>query len=163
MKKIVLSLVLVTALFLVVACGGGDSTEEPTPSPTPTPTPTQEATPTTEPTHTPTPTQEATPTPTPQDDSVEAVLAPMLSDLIVAYAETDDGWQGYRGPNALPLNTLERQKCYWMFATEEVVLESPDFIQTIFAGWQDAAHHSFTGSSGQPFICSRMGCIGPAI
>ncbi len=149
MKRIVLSMVLVTALLLVIACGGGDSTEEPTPSPTPTPTPTQEVTPTAEPTHTPTPTQEATPTPTPQDDSVEAVLAPVLSDLIVAYAETNDVWQGYRGPNALPLTTLKQGKAYWMFATEEVVLESPDFIQTLFAGWQDAAPIAWMSADSQ--------------
>ncbi len=129
MKKLVISLVAVTVLVLMVACGGSDSTEEPTSTLTPTPTPTEEATQTPtpdEPTPSPTSTQAATPPQTSGGDPVETVLESVISDLVLAYVEGDDGLQVYKGPNTSTLATLRNNSIYYTFATEETDIMSSE-------------------------------------
>ncbi|MFO8101678.1 MAG: hypothetical protein R6U37_05900 [Dehalococcoidia bacterium] len=142
MKKLFPLVIMLVAMLLVVGCGcGDDSTEEETPAPTPTmteePTPTSSPEPTPEVTPTTTPTQEATPTATPEGDSVEAVLAP-VSSLILAYAEVNGEWQGYRNPDAGSIATLESGSAYWIYAAEEVMPEAPGFVMALNKGWQEA-------------------------
>ncbi|MBT4512695.1 MAG: hypothetical protein HOC20_10860 [Chloroflexi bacterium] len=138
MKKMVCFLAILT-LLMVVACGGDDDTEEPTATPEPTqaesPTPTPE--PTTDPNQTPTPEPTVEPTPpTPPvtheptveptvaagTDSVELVLADVLPNLVVAFAEVDGTWQGYTGPNAEVLDTLEAGEGYYWYSSENIAL-----------------------------------------
>ena len=153
MKKMV-SVLLILTLILVVACGGGDDTEEPTTTPeptqtetpTPTPEPTQTVTPQPTiqptPTTTPEPTMEPSPTQPSDDDSVEAVLADVMPNLVVAFAEVDGTWQGYTGPNSAVLDTLESGKVYYWYATEDIALG----VNVLSTMWNIVAWTSDSGS-----------------
>lgn len=132
MKKI-LPFLVVIALLILAGCGGGDSTteeatESPEPSPTAEPSPTTEpvatpeATPTPEPEPTPEPSPEPSPTAEPATGSVEEALASVMSDLVLAFGNVDGEWQGYAGPDILPLTTLENGSVYYWYATEDISL-----------------------------------------
>ena len=159
MKKMVSFLVILT-LLMVVACGGNDDTEEPTTTPEPTqaetPTPTPEATAeptqaiTPEPTVEPTPpTPTATPEPTVEPtvavgtDSVESVLADVMSDLVLAFGNVDGEWQGYAGSSVLPLTTLENGSVYYWYATEDSILPGSSII--LSTGWNMKVWMAETG------------------
>ena len=150
MKKM-LPFLVVIALLIMAGCGGGDSTtEEVTESPEATeatpvetvppptePVATAEATPTPEPVPTPeaspTPPPEPSPTAEPDTGSVEEALASVMSELVLAFGNVDEEWQGYSGPDILPLTTLENGSVYYWYATEDSMLPSSSII--ISAGW----------------------------
>lgn len=126
MRKALPLLVILTLLFAVAACGGNGSTEEPTPTATMSPEPT--ASPTEEPTSTPTPeptaspTASPTPTATQDSDAVEAVLADVMPNLVVAFAEADGEWLSYAKSDIPKLNNLTKGRAYYFYAIESVIV-----------------------------------------
>lgn len=81
-----------------------------------------QASPTPEPTSIPSPTTE------PAGESVEEALASVMSDLVLAFGNVDGEWQGYAGPDVLPLTTLENGSVYYWYATEDSMLPNSSTI-----------------------------------
>ncbi|MBM3132208.1 MAG: hypothetical protein FJZ95_04145 [Chloroflexi bacterium] len=56
-----------------------------------------------------------------------------MTNLVVAFAEVGGQWQGYAGPNALALTSLENGKLYWWYATQEMTLDTVK----LYKGWNN--------------------------
>jgi hypothetical protein len=88
MKKTVLLIMILSLVFVIVACTGGDKDEDPTPTATPTPEVTQE------PTEEPDPTEEPTPAPTRQPDpEVDGIIFHFFYDYDYGHEVLQDTQQ----------------------------------------------------------------------
>jgi len=79
------------------------------------------------------PSPEPSPTAEPATGSVEEALASVMSELVLAFGNVDEEWQGYSGPDILPLSTLDSGNVYYWYATEDSMLPSSSII--LSAGW----------------------------
>lgn len=123
------TLVLLTSIAVLTACGGGDSTPETTPTPTPTPAPA-----------TPTPTPTPVPTPTPTPAPAPAVTPSFIGNYNVSMSITGNTCS----LTGLPQSIVTSQSVWQNGRTVQVLSGS-----TIFDGSVNSDNLGFDTSNTQ--------------